>query len=373
LSLALASLQPGLSCLLTLHSTVPREPGEYVITAGISWTGPQRVERFEGLDLGPVRVRSRQRERLAQLLGLIGQLTPVVVPISVVLLGFLFQSRQQRYTHERNAWAAMLPVSHKNNNDLYVPLLSDVKTFRARLGELGAGANDDEVEEAFFYLLQIFGNMRQISLQGGFYLQQRAGEELVTDLWSVFLRRVRAHLKPPLALSAAIDRVGAKDSFSSYRRKRERLDRALKKEGSAAQATGGKLPAETDPVAERARLFAEFKTWACGSKSELEILFLFESVLSYEMNRIYVFWYGSAVPLAAETAREIRRRGEETGLDKALRVRIDAWIASRQGLLARLRSRWRGTDTTGAQAKTSGRADTSTAQKGGAEGGKKSP
>ena len=167
-TIALAEIQPNASCTLAVETVVTADAGEYMLTAALSWTGPQQAPRFEALELGPVRIR-QQRERVAGLLALVVQLTPIFVPVSLALLGFWFQQRQQKFIYERQAWATMLPVSHEYNSTFYLPLLSAIRSLKKNLGE---------PSEGFFYLLLTIRSMRDVSSKGGFFLKERTGERL---------------------------------------------------------------------------------------------------------------------------------------------------------------------------------------------------
>jgi hypothetical protein len=299
---ALAQIDPGASCTLAVETGATAEAGEYMLTAGFSWTGPQRAPRFEALALGPVGVRSQQRERIAGLLSLLVQLSPIFVPVSLALLGFWFQQRQQQFVHERQAWTAMLPVSHENNSSLYLPLLSAIRSFR----------KNQPTTEGFFYLLLTIRLMRDVSGQGGFFLKDRKGEDLVTELWSAVLKSLREAFVPVETLVALVDAVQPNDSFSRFQRKLTRL--------KTLEAT---LPG----------LEATFQSWCL--KEGKQCLSLFYAVLHHEMNRIYVFWYGREQVLAPEQVKELRAQGEASDLEISVEKRLESWIARHRSWRAR--------------------------------------
>jgi|GEM_PF-4922069 len=292
---ALTELKPGTSCTLTAETGATAKAGEYMLTAGFSWTGPQRATQFETVELGPVRVRSQQSERVAGLLGLLVQMTPFFIPVLVALLGFWFQQRQQKFVQERQAWATMVPVNHVNNSSCYLPLLSAIRSLRTNLS----------TSEGFFYLLLTIRLMRNVNSGSGFFLKDRKGEDLATDLWSAFLKTLRAPgaFDPIESLQAAVDAVQPGDSFSRFRRKLKRLT-----------TLEGTFPG----------LEKSFKSWCL--KEGGNTLLLFYRVLHHEMNRNYFYWYGSKDFLELDFVRELRTCVDGSNLEGPLRKRMTMWI-----------------------------------------------
>jgi hypothetical protein len=296
-AIPLAEIEPGASCTLAVETGATAEAGEYMLTAAFSWTGPQHAPQFETLELGPVHVRSLQRERITGLLGLAVQMTPIFVPVSVALLGFWFQQRQQKFAHEGQAWTTMLPVHHENNSSLYLPLLSAIRSFRKNL----------PTPEGFFYLLLTIRLMRDVSNKGGFYLKDRKGEDLVSTLWSASVKDLREAFVPVEPLLATVDAIQPSDSFPRFQRKLARLG-ALK--------------------AAMPELEKKFGSW-CLKKGG-DSLFIFYEILHFEMNRIYFFWYGSEQALGLEKVRKLREELEESNLESSLKRSLSKWIDRRR-------------------------------------------
>src|SRR6202007_2635695 len=90
--------------------------GDYMLTACFTWTGAGNLAQEATVDLGPVRLRSPALEQVAAWKDFATAAAPLVVPIVVLVLGLVIQSRQQRLVQERQAWGSMMPTSHEKNS-----------------------------------------------------------------------------------------------------------------------------------------------------------------------------------------------------------------------------------------------------------------
>jgi hypothetical protein len=145
--------------------------------------------------------------------------------------------------------------------------------------------------------------MREVDRKGWIYLMDREGESLVGDCWNRVIDQVLEHLQPYEELSSILDVMKADETFSHY---------------------GKKIRSLLSDKAET--LEANFWTWATGPKTcDFEVLFLLEVLLTFEINRIYKFWYGSDPPFPFEKCEKALRRLEAGGGEDELATRIRAY------------------------------------------------
>ena len=242
--------------------------GSAMVTSVFAWQDAKNAPRHEGLELGPVRLISPGLQFVSNSLetGMsLGE--TLALPVVIALLGWILQQIHQNHVQERQAWASMLPISHDNNINLYIPLISGITTFQGVLEAEKQGS--DDADEAFFFLLFCFRRMREIDK--GFYLMDRTGEKLVTDCWNEFQGKALEWLEPYEQLSLLLDIMSPDESFSRYRRKIQR--RGLEAEGTKLQG--------------------KFQAWRVAARPDFDLLFLLCGLLDFEVNRIYKFWYGS--------------------------------------------------------------------------------
>lgn len=286
-SSSLPEVGPGSSQTLWVDMVAIRRSGDSMVTAWFTWTGPRGELHGEALELGPVRLRSTWLEQTAAWKDFVIALAPLVIPILVLALGFYFQSRQQDLAQVRQAWATMLPISHKNNMKHYVPMISAIKTFEWRLSDLREKEDAEKLRSAFFYLLLSVKGMRTVD---GYYLQDRQGEELIVRCLDLFVDALYAHFVPYESFSSMVDTIKPRDSVSTYT---ARL--------SAPQLNRSVLEAE-----------GQFSTWVKTSYEEFKPLVLASILLDFEINRINAYWYGyqelfplkKATPLLKELCGE---------------------------------------------------------------------
>ena len=266
----------GISRTMWVDVVPVERSGDYMLTAAFTWTSSgattpnQPVARSEALELGPLRLRSSRLELTASIKDLTLALAPVLITLLAAWLGARYQNRQQDLVQERQAWAAMLPVSHKLNFNLYLPLISAIATLQARLHKFMQDPTNVDPAESLFPILLALRTMRQIDRKGGFYLATRRGEEIVVGCWGDFAGELLQQLRPYTDLSSLLDAVRLGDSLTSFQL---RL-------------------VSPQQVAAFASMKANLVAWTTGNKkAAFEMVFLFQELLTFEINRIYDFWY----------------------------------------------------------------------------------
>jgi|SRR5580693_2134448 hypothetical protein len=265
----LPTLAPGANLDLRLEMVGNEQSGDYMVTASFAWRGPRGTTQEATLDLGPLRLRSPALEQIAAWKDLALAAAPLVAPLLVLLLGFVFQNRQQRLVQERQAWASMLPFSHETNSKFYLPLISDVQTFEAELKKFRESKAAADRQSAFFYLLRSLQGVRRVLTNGGFYLKNRHGEQLVACCWDDFSDNLLSQVGPRAELSYVVDALGPDDSLSDFIRK---LNYSVLREKEDA-------------------LEEKFAAWVV-SGGDFKKLSLFRILFEFEINAIYTFWYG---------------------------------------------------------------------------------
>ncbi len=139
---------------------------------------------------------------------------------------------------------------------------------------------------ALFHLLSALSRVRKIQKHGGYYLEDRDGENLIILCFDTFRSRLYEHLSPdPATLSAVLDHIKPDDSLSTF------------------QATF--LRPENAPLKAMLQdLGKNLVTWAKVRSQDFELLFLYAVLLDFEVNRIYFFWYGNKEPFPFDKQRE---------------------------------------------------------------------
>jgi hypothetical protein len=283
--------------------------GSSMMTSLFQWKDASGAQRHEALDLGPIRLTSPWLQFFSNTLDTGTSLAQTVaLPLLIALAGLALQHIHQKYVHERQAWASMLPISHEINLTLYIPFVSGISTFQGYFEGLEAKGSEEEgsvaaSEEALFFLLFCFRRFRE--MEKGFYLTDRDGEGLVTECWNRFRDRAVEHLMPYESLSALLDIMSANESFSRYRRKLSRAN----------------LKVQFNQIREC------FEDWS-KTPSDFDLLFLLSSLLGFEVNRIYKFWYGSS-PGFPDCAKLLQRLEISDG-DLVQRVRAYAEVYARK-------------------------------------------
>ncbi len=318
-------LPQGVSRTIRVDLAATGPSGAYMLTASFTWKGAGATSEAITLDLGPLQVRSGDLELIAAWKDFATVAVPVITPLIILLIGWRFQARQQEFVQTRQAWFAMLPVSHQNNLKSYLPLLSAIETFEDELKEYQKTRSSTDQRSAFFYFLLSIRMMREVDAAGGFYLTDRSGEDVVVTCWNSFRTDFRLYLLPHEDFSSVVDAVDPRDSLSSFTGKLYdvRLSRVLSQQEE------------------------RFKEWALGDQAcRIKLIALFRILLLFEINRIYDFWYGKPGDFPFEDCIGIlRQAGKSDAFPEVINVfaKYAEGIANRRqrsqlrGILARLK------------------------------------
>lgn len=204
------------------------------------------------------------------------------LPAALAVVGWSFQEKQQLLAQERQAWAEMLPVSHENNVKYYLPLLAAIDMLERDRKALGVAPvpTDDQRQRALFALLVVLRGFREAP---GFYFIDREGEWLTATCQRLFIGRLFRRISRVDRLSALIDVVTPKETISTYR---------------------VKLRTEHAPLAAHdSELGGDIATWVRDHPTDFELLELLRSLMKFEVNRIYEFWYGDPPAFPAGECR----------------------------------------------------------------------
>ena len=262
--------------------------GNSMVTSVVQWRSRSGETFLQPVEVGPVRLTSPvllvASNAVETLMSLV---ETFAIPLGLALVGWLLQGKLQDLSRQQQAWASMLPASHKNNSEMYLPLVMALKTCFKRLDRYEKSTRGEHCREAFFFLLLAIRRMREVGARGGFYLQDRQGERVVTLCWDTFVPRLARNLEPYDDISSLIDSVKLDESFSRHSRKVERL---------------------AGLEAKRAALQKQFSDWVAGvdwrDKRDFCLIRLFSLLLMFEINQIYEFWYGTPQKFPFEDCEE---------------------------------------------------------------------
>jgi hypothetical protein len=282
-------LPPDGEAMVTAELHPGKEAGNVTLIPTVLLSAPAEGQtpetRFKwALPIWNLRILTPEKTYWAQVLkSFITLLGILALPTAGGLLAFGFQQRQQRLAQEKEVWAQMLPVSHKNNVEYYTPLGSAIRSLRSTLIRQ-KGREGWPV--LLFYLLLVHHRYRVVlNKLGGFHLQSRQGERLVGELYAryIFSRRDELSEEEDRYLGQLVNQVGDTTSFSGFL---DKLDASRREtfEG-LSERIGAWL---TSPEGRRA----------------VHWMFMAHHVLMYEINGIYEFWYG-------DPAKSPRREVEE--------------------------------------------------------------
>jgi hypothetical protein len=278
----LPRLEPGASS--TVHLDLPvQQSGDVMLTAWFNWTGRGEMHA-EALELGPLHLRSAWLEQIAAWKDLAIALLPLFIPLLLLALGFLFQNRQQKLIQERQAWATMVPSSHLNNMQVYVPVITTIQTFSSWLANYRNEPTPANLRRALFYLFQTVSGMRAVDKAGGYHLRNRAGEQVIAYCFDGLLDKLWARFAPYENFSAVVDEINLTDTLSMYRKKLD-WDPAL-------NLNVGKL----EDI---------FKVWIKESPVDLDLPDLAQHLLLFEINRFNFFWYGTLEQFPFESVKPL--------------------------------------------------------------------
>lgn len=193
-------------------------------------------------------------------------------------------------------WKQMLPLSHQYAGRLYLPLSSAAQDAIDAFGEKDGHA-------AFFYILLLLKRIDRAKKKiGGLYFKSYAGEELAQLCWrrfrSTFLGKDIDSFFQRMHHSATL--LGPIDDFDSF--KSQYLDH----------------PASA-PTKEILAGFADFETKRMDPAIQvpaIQYLRGFFSILDYETNRPYEYWYQQKAKLetTADTLELLKKLATEKAI-----------------------------------------------------------
>lgn len=265
--------------------------GNSMVTSVLQWRSASGETYLQPLDVGPVRLTSPvllvASNTVETLMALV---ETFAIPLGLALVGWLLQGKLQDLSRQQQAWASMLPASHKNNSEMYLPLVKDITMLSNRLKKYQGDGGEEGCKEAFFFLLLAMRRMREVGAGGGFYLKDRKGETIVALCWNTFVSRLTRNLDPYEDLSSVVDSIKLDESYSRHLGKVKRLPNL---------------------EAKRVALQQKFRGWVDGvhprDERDFCLIRLFGLLLHFEINQIYEFWYGAPQDFPhAECEEELR-------------------------------------------------------------------
>lgn len=310
------TLQPRESRTIEGQLVAGSEAGHYSMSAVVEWRDAKGVTRRKPISVGPVSVENSGRAQ-----GLIAAhaaqqfLKDLALPIALALLAFVLNqieqgratARQKAAEREANAkldaaqkavqaqadsariaadaaqkaaihaalvqqtWTLMLPKAHANAEKHYMPLAAN-----AALVDEHYPADR---ELTFFFYLRFFGGMRQLIRDiGGFYLKNRDGEWLLSNLWDPIRSRAD-RLFTRVAREQAQDAVGTIMTQDAF----QKLGLTV-----------------IDEMRERFIIPENYDALAV----HVALLRVFRIILEYEMNDVYGPWYDVPEPFPKEELRK---------------------------------------------------------------------
>jgi hypothetical protein len=221
----------------------------------------------------------------------------------------------------QETWRLMLPKSHANAEQHYMPVVASIELLQVRFGNLAKNGTVENRHQFLFELLRLLRRMQHLGRQiGGFYFKDREGERLAKECWDPFFERSRTALGPE-DRERALAHIEPNENLASF------LD---KLSGKAKLPQGGSIPSPPGQESIQSvltRIDTKLQDWirAGGFQRNLPLLELFRTVLTYEMNRPYEFWYGERMNLEEEKL-QIALLGLETEPEEFQRC-AEAYLA----------------------------------------------
>jgi hypothetical protein len=188
--------------------------------------------------------------------------------------------RDREQAQVRETWAMMLPKLQRYAERHYMPVYSSIEAF-ADLAE-----EPTKSREAFFELLRLIRRMRHLATSvGGLFFKDRQGEVLAAKTWRLFLDQARDEkVLGREDLERTLTVIATDENYAQF------LDKL------AGRNPG--VPSSLDEAGKPLQdLEGKFIRWkkTVSFPQDVALLKLFGGILSYEMNRPYLFWYSEPV------------------------------------------------------------------------------
>jgi len=291
-----------------------RSLGRYQVVLIYSWSLDQQATHVGSLSLGPLETISsldaKSRQTAHRVRGLARDFSlPLAGALLTAGLGIWAEARTRRKkleedhrarqlkreederNYRRNIWQTFLPQSFIDARKYYIPVASEIGSFRHALTELKAKRMTGD--EAFHALALMLKQMQFLKAEtGGFQFKSRAGENLVELAWHTFVEILDRHLGRNRRVTVA-SLTAIQEPFFRFRKHLDHPET---------------FDSEQPVVVMRDRFLA----WVADAQDPFELLVpvinILRQVLVYEVNRPFQYWYDQA---------------EEFPVDKLNQARID--------------------------------------------------
>lgn len=294
------TIAPGGGTTVATRLKVVDEPGRWYLTAVFAWVDvTHQTSRRKGVSLGPIIVENQaEKNKLLWAKAAQTYLKDLVWPQLAALFGIWVKrlddkraqqrenekevtERSMRLAQENRAmvqqtWTLMLPTSHRINTMYYMPISHAAGQIYHLHRKIGA--SPFAADECFYFLWHLHKMVADfIRKEGGWYLKNRRGEEIVAATWRV----VRAWTDDFIAENTS-------DRAARFIRE-EAVSRFPEEQTTFAYFTAH--------LARRAP-FPDLRTWFDDALTHataaivMAVFELMEHVIDFEINRPYIYWYG---------------------------------------------------------------------------------
>jgi hypothetical protein len=280
-------LRPGqtLSVWGELIPTMRQEKSQ--ITAVLSFETNAGVRSQVEVPLGEVVVRN-WLDRVSTLLW------PSVGTILGAFAGYILKRWQDQRLQKTETWNKMLPESHRLAMAYYAPLdsaarlfIEDTRRYKKNASTLTRSKAKQNLRQSFYWWMMFSYRYRLMTREAGaFYFKDRVGEELTVSCFQAcevcYHNRDESRVRNYRKIRDFIDSNETLDSFLN------------------------KLDGRMDAFPKFKDEWEHFESWVQTDACEQALALLdgFCSVLQYELNRPYEYWYGWTDPIALDDATE---------------------------------------------------------------------
>jgi hypothetical protein len=283
----ITKLEPGqtLSIWADLRAEHRQEKG--AISAVVSFQNQIGVGSQVEVPLGEITVRNFW-DMLSSLFW------PSFGGILGVIAGYILKRWQDQRAQKTETWNKMLPESHRLAMSYYAPIESSARMFIEYTKRYKKNEDNSPPTKArqllrqSFYWWMIFSYRyrRMTHEAGAFYFKDRVGEELTVACFQEC--ESRYHKRDEIRVR-------------NYRRTREAMD-----PNETLDSFLNKLDARMDTITFFKDEWQHLESWVQSDDCEEALSYLegFRSVLYYELNRPYEFWYGWTDPIGLDSNTE---------------------------------------------------------------------
>ncbi len=207
-----------------------------------------------------------------------------------VIVGYVLKRWQDQRAQKTETWNKMLPESHRLAMSYYAPIESAARLFieytkRSKKNEDNSPPTKAQqlLRQSFYWWMIFSYRYRRMTHEAGaFYFKDRVGEELTVACFQEC--ESRYHKRDEIRVR-------------NYRRTREAMD-----PNETLDSFLNKLDSRMDTITFFKDEWQHFESWVQSDdcKEALSYLEGFRSVLYYELNRPYEFWYGWTDPIGLD-------------------------------------------------------------------------